>query len=81
MKEWTTSYLPCCKRNPETVESISYKRMISMMYEIACRPSRSADCVAQWLSKNMRNDNGLTKMILCMLQGAIAARCVGKYAV
>jgi hypothetical protein len=46
MKEWTTSYLPCCKRNPETVESISYKRMISLMYEIACRPSRSADCVA-----------------------------------
>ena len=33
------------------------------------------------MSGNMRNDNGLTKMSLCMLQAAIAARGVGRYAV
>ena len=46
--------------------SISYKRMLALIYEMSCN-NISADAAAEVLGKEMRNDNGTTKMYLSLV--------------
>ena len=72
---WTTRNLFCGKVGGDSVESISYKRMIALIYEMSCS-EHPADTTAELLSRDMKNDNGLTKMILSLVQASLAVRCV-----
>ena len=40
-KEWETFYVRCCSSLEEPIASLSYKRMIALMYEITCRSDKS----------------------------------------
>jgi hypothetical protein len=62
--EWKTEYIACCKDAEERVEKLSFKRMLTLMYEITCKEPRSVDSVTDWMAEMMRKDNGTTKMIL-----------------
>jgi hypothetical protein len=46
--------------------SISYKRMLALIYEMNCN-NVAADLSAELLAKEMRDDNGVTKMYLSLI--------------
>jgi hypothetical protein len=60
--------------------SISYKRMLALIYEMSCS-NVPADAAAEALAKEMRNDNGMTKMYLSLVQATLAARPFGLFQV
>jgi len=49
------------------------------MYEITCCVHRDVDNVTEEISELMKKDNGVTKMMLASIQGAIAARTLGQH--
>jgi hypothetical protein len=56
--------------------SISYKRMLALICEMNCNNS-AADVAAEALAKEMRDDNGVTKMYLSLIQATMAVRPFG----
>ena len=55
--------------------------MIALMYEITCRSDKSPGAVISWMASLMKEDRGVTKMFLALIQAAIAVRSAGFYAV
>jgi hypothetical protein len=56
--------------------SISYKRMLALIYEMSCR-NITADIAAESLAKEMRNKNGLTKMNISLVHATLDVRTFG----
>ena len=55
--------------------------MIALMYEITCWSDKAQGDVIVWMASLMREDRGVTKMFLALVQAAIAVRSAGPYAV
>ena len=73
-KMWKIKAVACHRDEAERVEAISFKRMAALMYDITCKEHRDVDSVTEEFAKWMVRDNGCTKMILALIQGAIVAR-------
>jgi hypothetical protein len=50
--------------------------MLALIYEMSCS-NVPADIAAESLAKEMRNDNGVTKMYLSLVQATLAVRPFG----
>jgi hypothetical protein len=73
---WKTYTLFCGKVGDDEGVSISYKRMLALIYEMSCS-NIPADEAAMSLAKVMKNDNGVTKMYLSLVQATLTVRPFG----
>ena len=77
-KKWSTIASECHREDADHGEAISFKRMVALIYEISCYVNRNVDSVTEEFSELMKRDNGITKMMLASIQGAIAARTLAQ---
>ena len=60
-------YVACCKDEVEKVEKLSFKRLIGLMYEIACKENREIDGVVDYVAELTKREPSTTKMLLAEL--------------